>query len=302
MRAHASIATLLLAMHTCLAAQSSASSSTPVVAPESSAMLQRVIANEKKDEEALEVYERIERLETRKNANDPAPTSIKVTRVIPSGTGMDKIPLDADGKPPNGEAYRARLEALERALTLIVENNRGQRDSVARYAKKRKDRADIINAARNAFFFTLVDREQREGRTLAKYEMTPNPAFRPTSRLTTILTKVHGYLWIDEDAGELARIEGEITSDIPIGIFLGKIYKGSHFIEERYEIHPGLWEPNFSEYDFDGRKLFSGFAIHERAFFSHYRYIGPPKEALEAIRKELGRAGLGKSADAATDP
>ncbi|HET7150759.1 MAG TPA: hypothetical protein VFI60_05070, partial [Candidatus Acidoferrum sp.] len=111
MRAHASIATLLLAMPTCLAAQSSASSSTPVVAPESSAMLQRVISNEKKDEEALEVYERIERLETRKNANDPAPTSIKVTRVIPSGTGMDKIPLDADGKPPNGEAYRARLEA-----------------------------------------------------------------------------------------------------------------------------------------------------------------------------------------------
>lgn len=265
-------------------------------------MLQRVIANEKKDEEALEVYERIERLETRKNANDPAPTSIKVTRVIPSGTGMDKIPVDSDGKPPNGEAYRARLEALEHALTLIVENNRGQRDSVARYAKKRKDRADIINAARNAFFFTLVDREQREGRTLAKYEMTPNPAFRPTSRLITILTKVHGYLWIDEDAGELARIEGEITSDIPIGIFLGKIYKGSHFIEERYEIHPGLWEPRLSEYDFDGRKLFSGFAVHERASYSHYRYIGPPKEALEAIRKELGRADLGKSADAATDP
>ena len=301
MRALAFIATLLLAMATCLAAQSSAPSSAPAVSPESSAMLQRVIASEKKDEEALEVYERIERLETRKNANDPAPTSIKVARVIPSGTGMDKIPVDPDGKPPDREAYRARLEALEHALTLIVENNRGQRDSVARYARKRKDRADVIEAARNAFFFTFVDREQRKGRTLAKYEMTPNPAFRPTSRLTTILTKVHGYLWIDEDAGELARIEGEITADIPIGIFLGKIYKGSHFMEERYEIHPGLWEPSLSEYDFDGRKLFSGFSIHERAFFSHYRYIGPPKEALEAIRKELGRADLGKSADAATD-
>ena len=264
--------------------------------------MERVIANAKKDEEALEVYERIERLETRKNANDPALTSIKVTRVIPSGTGMDKIPVDADGKPPDADAYRARLEALEHALTLIVDNNRGQRDSVARYAKRRKDRADVIDAARNAFFFTFVDREQRDGRALAKYEMTPNPAFRPTSRLTTILTKVHGYLWIDEDAGELARIEGEVTEDIPIGLFLAKIYKGSHFMEERHEMHPGLWEPSFSEYDFDGRKLFSGFAVHERAFFSRYRYIGPPKEALEAIRKELGRADLGKSADAVTAP
>src|SRR5690242_21428094 len=82
MRALASIATLLFAMPTCLAAQSSAPGSAPGVSPESSALLQHVIANEKKDEEALEVYERIERLETRKNANDPAPTSIKVTRVI----------------------------------------------------------------------------------------------------------------------------------------------------------------------------------------------------------------------------
>jgi len=66
-------------------------------------------------------------------------------------------------------------------------------------------------------------------------------------------------------------------------------------MQERYEVQPGMWQPTFSQYDFDGRKLFSGFSFHERSFYSNYRYIGPPKEALEVIRKELTRADLNKT-------
>jgi len=272
------------------------------VAPEPSKLLDRVITNQKKDEAALDLYERIERLETRKNPNDPVPASVKIARVIPSGTGMDKIPVNADGHPPDAEAYRVRLEGLEHALALIVNNNRSQRDALEKYAKKRKDRNDLIDAARNAFNFALVAREPRGGRFLAKYEMTPNPAFKPTSRLTSIFPKVHGYVWIDEDAGELARIEGDVTEDISIALFLGKIYKGSHFMQERYEVLPGLWQPSFSQYDFDGRRFFSAFSMHERTFYSNYHYIGPPKEAIEAIRRELARGDLNKTDSVTSDP
>jgi hypothetical protein len=277
-------------------------SAVPAVAPAPAKLLDQVIANQKRDEAAVEVYERMERLETRKNPNDPAPASGKITRVIPSGTGTDKIPVDADGKPTEVAGYRERLEGLEHALSLIVNNNRPQREAVEKYAKKRKERNDLIDATRNAFLFTFVTREPRGDRLLAKYEMTPNPAFKPTSRLTSTFTKVHGYVWIDEDAAELARVEGDVTEDISIGLFLGKIYKGSHFMQERYEVQPGMWQPSFTQYDFDGRKFFSAFSMHERTFYSHYRYIGPPKEALEAIRKELARADLSKPSSTTADP
>jgi hypothetical protein len=296
------LALLSLIAPACLAAQSAVSASDPAVAPEPSKLLDRVIGNQKKDEAALEVYERMERLETRKSPKDPAPASVKITRVIPSGTGMDKIPVNADGNPPDAAAYRARLEGLEHALALIVSNSRSQREALEKYAKKRKDHDELIDATRNAFLFTFVEREPRGDRMLAKYEMAPNPSFKPTSRLTTIFTKVHGYVWIDEGAGELARIEGDVTEDISIGLFLGKIYKASHFMQERYEVQPGLWQPSFSQYDFDGRKLFSGFSMHERTFYSNYRYIGPPKEAIEVIRKELGRGELNKTDATAADP
>lgn len=292
----------LLAAPVHAATQSAVPVSEPALAPEPSKLLDRVITNQKKDEAALDHYERLERLETRKNAKDPVPASVKTARVIPSGTGMDKIPVSADGRPPDAEAYRARLESLEHALALIVNNSRSQRDALDKYAKKRKDRNDLIDAARNAFDFTFVSQEPRGDRLLAKYEMTPNPSFKPTSRLASIFPKVHGYVWIDENAGELARIEGDVTEDISIALFLGKIYKGSHFMQERHEVLPGLWQPSFSQYDFDGRRFFSGFSMHERTFYSNYRYIGPPKEAIEAIRKELAHANLSKADSATADP
>ncbi len=301
-RNYISVGLFFLATPIGIAAQSAVPNAALNVDPEPAKLVGRVIANQKKDESALEVYERIERLETRKNGNDASPGAVKIARVIPSGTGMDKIPVGADGKPPDPTAYRARLQALEHALALIADNSRSQRDAVEKYAKKRKDRSDLIEATRNAFVFTFVGREPRGDRVLAKYEMAPNATYRPTSRLSTIFTKVHGYLWIDEDAAELARIEGDVTGDISIGLFLGKIYKGSHFMEERYEVAPGLWQASFSQYDFDGRRFFSGFSIHERTFYSNYRYIGPPKEALESIRKELKRADLGTPSPTPADP
>ena len=286
---------LYLALAAGGAAQSVVPNSTAVIVPERPGFFDRIIANQKKDEAALDVYERIERVETRKNPSDPNPATTKNLRVIPSGTGMDRIPVGADGKPTDVAAYRAELAKLERSLALLVNDSRSQRDGVDKFEKKKRERNELIDATRSAFLFTYLGREERGDRTLSKYKMSPNPTFRPTVRFTAIFPKVHGVVWIDEASGELARIEGDVTEDISIGLFLGKIYKGSHFMQERYEFLPGLWLASFSQYDFDGRKLFSAFSLHERTFYSNYRYIGPPKEALAAIRQELGHADLDKA-------
>jgi hypothetical protein len=276
------------------AAQSVVPDATVAIGPAKPDLFNRVIANQKKAEAALELYERVERVETRKSASDPAPPTIKVARIIPSGTGMVKIPVGAGGEHGDSASYRASLESLARALALFVNDGGSQREAREKYAKKKKERNDLIEATHNAFLFSFVANEPRGDRLLAKYKMDPNPAFKPTSRFTSIFPKVRGFVWVDEASGELARIEGEVTEDISVGLFLGKINKGSHFMQERYEFQPGLWLASFSQYDFDGRKLFSGFSVHERTFYTNYRYIGPPKEALAAIRQELGNIELDK--------
>jgi hypothetical protein len=283
-----------LALAANAAAQSAPPDSTPRIGPARAELFVRVIANQERSEAALDLYERIERVETRKNASDPAPPAIKVARVIPSGTGMFRIPVGEDGKPKDSAAYRADLETLARSLAQLINDAGSQREGLAKYAKKKKDRDDLIDATHNAFRFTFLANEPRGDRIVSKYKMEPNPAFKPTSRYTSIFPKVRGYVWVDEASGELARLEGEVTDDISVGLFLGKIYKGSHFMQERYEFQPGLWLASFSQYDFDGRKLFSSFSVHERTFYTNYRYIGSPREALAAIRQELGHAELDK--------
>src|SRR5580692_3407738 len=265
--------------------------SPPQTAAERAALLDLVLANQKKSDAAMNLYERVERVEMRKNAVDSHSGEIKVSRVVPAGTGVDRLPIGPDGKPTDPDAYHTELLKLEHALSWAADDGHSQHDAYEKIAKKQKERDELIDATRTAFLFTLVSTETRAGRVLYKYKMEPNPAYKPTSRTTAIFAKVRGSVWIDPEAGQLARVEGEVTGDITVGLFLAKVYKGSHFMQERYEMVPGLWMPSFSQYDFDGRRLFSAISIHERTFYGQYHRIGPPKEALAMIRAELGKPG-----------
>jgi hypothetical protein len=291
------LASLLAACGGMLLAQDTPAPVLQSDADDARTLLEHVIANQKKNDLAQSTYERLERLEIHKGAAGSQPPEIKTTRAVPAGTGIDRIPVGPDGKPVDAAAYRAELEKLAKALSWAAEEGRAQREAHEKIAKKQKERSDLVDATRAAFLYTFIGRELRGDRTLSKYHMVPNPAYKATSRATSLFSKVRGYLWIDDDAEQVARVEIEVTDDISIGGFLAKVYKGSHFMQERYEMAPGLWFSTYSQYDFDGRRLFMSFSIHERTFYSQYRRIGPPKEALQAIRAELG-----KSTSANADP
>ncbi len=255
------------------------------------AMLDQVIANQKKNDEGDSVYEHIEKKEIHKGT-PTAPPEIHVTRNIPAGTGTDKIAMGPDGKPTDVNAYRAELEKLVHSLVWATEDGRAQRDAYEKADKHRKDKGEMIDATKTAFIYTFLAREPRGDRMLLKFKMEPNPAYKPTSRATAIFAKVQGVAWIDEQANQLAKVEVEVTDDISIGGFLAKVYKGSHFMQERWELAPGLWLPTYAQYDFDGRRLFMSFSVHEKTFYTQYKRIGPPKEALAEIRAELSKPAL----------
>jgi len=259
-------------------------------------LFDRVIANQKRTESALDVYERIERVEIRKSGSDANPFEVKAWRVFPAGTGMDKISLGPGDKPANLENYRAELEKLEKQLVWAAQRGPAQQEAYAKLERKRKERNELLNSTHDAFLFALVGHEVRGDRSLAKYTMSPNPKYKPTNRNTTLFTKVSGTLWIDVQSSELAKIEGHVTEDISLALFVAKVYKGSYFMQERYEIAPGIWLPTFQQYDFDGRKFLLPFSIHERSFYTSYRRVGPPKEAREIVLSELSK-GAGERAD-----
>jgi hypothetical protein len=248
---------------------------------------EKAIAGLKESERALYLFERIERVEERKSSAETSQTEVKVARVFPAGTGTAHIALGTEGVPTNRALYRGELEKLLNSLTWAAANGKPQREAYEKVAKKQKERMELIDQTRLAFIFTFVGQEMRGDRTLSKFRMEPNPNYRPTSRGAAIFTKVKGFVWLDDASGQMARIQGEVTDDISFGLFLGKIYKGSHFAQERYEFAPGIWLPTYSQYDFDARKLFSQISVHQKTYASRYRRVGPPAEAIPIVRAEL---------------
>jgi len=100
----------------------------PQTEAEKAALLDLVLANQKKNDEAMNLYERVERVEMRKNALDKQTGEIKVSRVVPAGTGVDHIPIGPDGKPSDPDVYHAELLKLERALSWAADDGHAQHD------------------------------------------------------------------------------------------------------------------------------------------------------------------------------
>jgi hypothetical protein len=286
---------ILLAGSPCFGQSTPSDQPTAEASASNGDLFSRVIANQKRLDANLNVYERVERVEIRKTASDPNPSEVKVWRVFPAGTGMSRIPLTTEAKPASAESYRAALEKLQAALIWAAETGPAQREAYAKAERRKKERNELIDSTRKAFLFTKIGEEVRGDRVLVKYEMTRNPAFKPATRNEMLFSKVRGTLWIDKETSELAKIEGHVTEDISLALFLAKVYQGSYFMQERYEMASGVWLPSYQQYDFDGRKFVVPFSIHERAFYTQYRRVGPPSEAVEVVRGELNKLGENRS-------
>jgi len=259
-------------------------------------LFERVIANQERMELALDEFERTHKVETRKTGSDRKPYETRVWRLFPAGPTLNKLPISQDEIPVSPEAYREDLEKLEKYLVWVAQGGPSQQDAYAKTQRKRKERNELIVTTHEAFLFTRVAEERRGEQTLAKYTMVPNPKFKPTTRNATVFTRVRGMVWIEEESGELAKIEGSVTEDISISLFLAKVYKGSSFMQERYEVVPGHWFPTYEQYDFDGRKFLLSFSLHQRTFYSDYKRVGPPKEAVAVVRDELNKLSKQKTA------
>lgn len=266
----------------------------PLSPDEARALMARVISNQHRDDKAMEEYERIERVYVRRRAQD-SPVNDRTYRVVPTGTGTIRIELEDSGRPVDAEFYRKQLRDVAQALENATDpNNDHQKQDLAKFVKRTRERAEIVDATRQAFLFTFQARETRNDRTLIRLDLEPNPAFRPTSRNTSLFQHVRATIWIDEQAEQVKRIEAQVISDISFGGgLIGKVYRGGRFTMEQADIAPGVWLPTFYEYDFDGRRFLFGFSLHQRTEANHYHRIGPPAEALTAIRRELNHGSGG---------
>ena len=257
-------------------------------AEELASLLSRLAENQHHNDRALEEFERVERVISHKDGENSANVPEHTDRVLPSGTGIMRLPMKQGASPVSPQAYRRELQGAISALELALHPNERYREDLVKFEKRRRDRAELVDAAAKAFRVTWAGRETHGSRTLAKLLLTPDPNYKPPSRLTTIFGHVRATLWVDESAGQIARTEAEITSDVDfVGGIVARIFHGGRFEMDKSEVAPEIWLPTLIVFDMDGRRFLFGFGIHERTEITNYRRVGPPAEAIELLRSEL---------------
>jgi hypothetical protein len=267
----------------------------PAPTPEQlQALIARAVENQHRDDRAMEEYERVEHVVTRKPDGSAAVVTDRTDRVVPSGTGTIKLPLAENGASVPPDLYRHWLEAAVTALEIANHPNDDYKRDTIKFQKRRHERSDLVDSAFHAFRLQWAGRETRPdpsaphgSRTLAKIILDPEPSYVPTSRFAAAFGHAHAVLWVDESQAQFARLEGDITSDISFAAGIaGKVYRGGHFVLEQSEVAPGVWLPTLYTYDVDGRKFLFAFDVHERTEVSRYRHLGPPSQSIEIIRAE----------------
>jgi len=258
-------------------------------------LILRAVENQHRNDIASEQFERVERVVTHKPGENSDLVSDRTERIVPFGTGIVKLQMAENGSPVSSELYRSELQFAYNTLDLAIHPNDRSKQDLVKFEKRRRERAELVDSSVKAFRITWAGRETRPdstaahgSRTLAKFLLEPAPNYKPTDRLAVTFEHVHATLWVDEPQAQIARVEGDIASDVTFGGGIaGKIYRGGHFVMEQTEVAPGVWLPTLLTYDVDGRKFLFGFGVHERTEITKYRRVGPPAQAIELIRNEL---------------
>ncbi len=270
-------------------AQQTSAQAQPPSDPEIRERGQRLIENQHRDDTAIDQYERIEHQMDRTAGSNPRVLEDKLYRVVPTGTGTMKILLKENNKTTDPVIYRQQLQTWRELLQLALKPDDARAKlAYSKWQKKKTDRAELVDATREAFLTKWAGQEMVNGRPCDVFEMTPNPIFHPHSIFQDAMTHVTAKIWVDHDTDQLARAEAHVMRDISFGGgILGKLYRGGVFSFQQSEVAPGVWLPTRYQYDFMGRKFLFTFEEHQYIEASQYHRIGTPKEALAMVESEI---------------
>jgi hypothetical protein len=250
---------------------------------------QKLVENQHRDDAAIDEYERIEHHVDRTAGANPRVLEDKLYRVVPTGTGSLKILLKDDNKLTDPVLYRQQLQTWRELLELALKpDDPRAKLAYSKWQKKKTERADLVDATRQAFLTKWMGQEALNGRPCDVFELDPNPSFHPHSIFQDAMTHIIAKIWVDRERDQLARAEAHVTRDISFGGgILGKLYRGGVFSFEQMENTPDIWLPARYQYDFMGRKFLFTFEEHQYIEASQYRHDGLPKQALALVESEI---------------
>jgi hypothetical protein len=159
-------------------------------------------------------------------------------------------PLTGSEKQKEDDKFNKQYDQLKKRQAELANDPKKQAK------QEEEDEADLSDFLR-AERFTHPRRETFRGHEVIAFDVGPNPDYKPQKRIESIVQKLSGTMWVDEDAREIVRLEARFTDSVKIGGgLLASLAKGSNFVFEQQKINDEVWLPSYIEVHANGRIVF----------------------------------------------
>ena len=142
--------------------------------------------------------------------------------------------------------------------TLLEKNGKPVANSKAekQERKVRTQGPSTVDDTAAALRFSIDRRDVVHGRDAIVVRFEPRPDAKPQTREGKLAQMFSGFIWVDEAAREVTRVEATAVDDLSYGFgLLAKLRKGSVVTLTRQRIDDQIWLPTSVKFKGDGRAL-----------------------------------------------
>ncbi len=166
-------------------------------------------------------------------------------------------------------------------------------DSDARHKKRQANREDdqrsitLMRSLPDAFDYKVTGvTKGPSGHEMVNLSFKAKPGWSAPTRETRVLEGMQGSMVIDQTAGRIAEINGELFKDVDFGWgILGRLFQGGKFIIHQAEVGDGKWEETQERLQFNGKILiFKNLAIDSNETMTDFRPVPSNLTTAQALQ------------------
>ncbi len=259
--------------------------------PDIKALLLDVAKNQKAIEELQKQYTCHVVAEEEKFDSRGDVTSREVKEYDVFNCGGDEIRhlVKDDSKPLSAEQQHKEDERFNKEFSEFQKKQAELANDPKKQEKEDERQQTQISDFLRAESFTNPRRERFRGQDVIVFDFGPNPDYKPRKLVESIVQKLVGVVWIDEQARDVARLEARFSDKVKIGGgLLASLDKGTNLVFEQTKINGEVWLPSYAEVHAGARVFFVRVRQNEIDRYSDYKKfrvetkIGPsmPVESL----------------------
>jgi hypothetical protein len=232
--------------------------------PDVEAVMKAVVANQEKIEELREKYT-FKQTETEYEYDDKGQvkkSEERVSEITPVGGRFVERLVSKNGKPLSEKEQAEEDKRVQKEVQdLLEEKEKRERKRLGEGRDKVKEEDSYEERSNFTILgilrlseVTSVRREMFRGHEVMAFDFEPKKGIKPKNRLESIVNKLAGTMWMDEEAKQIVRLEARFVEGFKFaGGLLASVSPSTAVALEQQKVGDEVWLPSMAEANISAR-------------------------------------------------